>query len=163
MKICSSCKQCKDTSEFHKNSTKKDGLNNNCKVCAIEKSKISYAKSSDRIIKRSNEDRSSLAQIINNIKAKYKCQFCSEDDPVCLDFHHVESEEKESGISQLVYRKKRKLVFDEMRKCIIVCSNCHRKIHANKLLITKSIFCDENLEDYFLVKDGRCYTKGSIA
>ena len=39
MKICSRCKTEKSVSEFHKDKNKKDGLNNICKMCAIEKGK----------------------------------------------------------------------------------------------------------------------------
>ena len=39
MKTCSRCKIEKSVSEFHKDKNKKDGLNNICKMCAIEKGK----------------------------------------------------------------------------------------------------------------------------
>ena len=40
MKICSRCKIEKSVvSEFHKDKNKKDGLNNICKMCSIEKGK----------------------------------------------------------------------------------------------------------------------------
>ena len=39
MKICSRCKIEKSVSEFHKDKSKKDGLNNICKMCASEQDK----------------------------------------------------------------------------------------------------------------------------
>lgn len=42
MKVCSCCQQEKDTSEFHKDKTSKDGLAYHCKVCAIQRSRQNY-------------------------------------------------------------------------------------------------------------------------
>ena len=39
MKICSRCKIEKSVSEFYKDKSIKDGLNNKCKMCASEKNK----------------------------------------------------------------------------------------------------------------------------
>ena len=36
MKICSKCKIEKSVVEFHKDKSRKDGLNNTCKMCVIE-------------------------------------------------------------------------------------------------------------------------------
>lgn len=86
-----------------------------------------------------------------DVKAWYKqykvgkcCKFCGEHDNRCLDFHHVEGEKKNSSISRMVSNGKSKLsIRREMMKCIILCSNCHRKYHAedrkkrNKSLIQK--------------------------
>ena len=47
-----------------------------------------------------------------------------------LDFHHINPEEKDFMLSD------RNLILDwneikkELDKCILVCSNCHREIHA---------------------------------
>jgi predicted HNH restriction endonuclease len=45
-----------------------------------------------------------------------------------LDFHHVDPGQKEAKIDRLLLNYKKSL--DESRKCILVCSNCHREIHA---------------------------------
>lgn len=51
-----------------------------------------------------------------------------------LEFHHVKPRIKEHTISKLIKRaftENRKLVTTkELTKCIILCSNCHRELHA---------------------------------
>lgn len=72
-----------------------------------------------------------------NIKAeliKYKggkCEICGYDKcNQALDFHHLNPEEKDFNISQsYTYKNLAKLKL-EVDKCILVCANCHREIHA---------------------------------
>lgn len=45
-----------------------------------------------------------------------------------LEFHHV-SDNKEFGIGNRGYTKSWKKIKNELDKCILVCSNCHKEIH----------------------------------
>lgn len=57
-----------------------------------------------------------------------KCQCCGYNKYVgALEFHHINSEEKDFGISAKGCSWKR--VKEELDKCI--CANCHREIHGN--------------------------------
>ena len=54
---------------------------------------------------------------------------CGESDVACLEFHHINND-KEIHISEIPARgwgMKRTLV--ELAKCIVMCANCHRKLH----------------------------------
>ena len=58
------------------------------------------------------------------------CAQCDESHLGCLDFHHLDSTRKEVGVSELVNRgHSRERVLAEIEKCIVLCSNCHRKEH----------------------------------
>lgn len=65
-----------------------------------------------------------------------KCQICGFDDLSCVgvfDFHHS-IPGKEQPITQILnfYRGSKKgyiKVKQEIKKCILLCANCHRKIH----------------------------------
>lgn len=57
------------------------------------------------------------------------CACCGESDLVCLDFHHYDPDEKEFNMSAALTKPLDKMMI-EASKCIVVCSNCHRKIHA---------------------------------
>lgn len=58
------------------------------------------------------------------------CTRCGEDHPAALDFHHVDRDEKQAGVSQLVTRgRPRERIEEEMEKCVVLCANCHRKEH----------------------------------
>jgi len=67
-----------------------------------------------------------------DIKSKYSCNKCGESDPICLDFHHT-SGNKDFQISTAVHVvRSKENILKEIEKCVILCSNCHRKEHANK-------------------------------
>lgn len=68
------------------------------------------------------------------LKTQYACLICGENDPVCIDFHHVNEEEKLFNVgdaNQGGYSRKR--VLEEIGKCVALCANCHRKLHAGKI------------------------------
>ena len=59
-----------------------------------------------------------------------KCCLCGFDQfQEALEFHHVNPEEKELKLSSQVMVSLDRQI-NEARKCILVCANCHRGIHA---------------------------------
>lgn len=63
------------------------------------------------------------------LKKTLKCANCPENDPRCLDFHHINTKEKDATICYMVYNGYSKnRILKEMAKCIVICSNCHRKL-----------------------------------
>ena len=77
-----------------------------------------------------------------------KCCICGFDKfQQALEFHHVNPEEKEFQIcgSNAVTKALEKQLI-EMRKCILVCANCHRGIHQGYYQVPdnwKSLFNEE--------------------
>lgn len=59
-----------------------------------------------------------------------KCAICNYDKCIsALEFHHLNPEEKDFALgtnANISYEKARQ----EVKKCILVCANCHREIHA---------------------------------
>lgn len=73
-----------------------------------------------------------------------KCCLCGFDKwQSALEFHHINPEEKEFGLTTNSTTKAIKKQLEEMKKCILVCSNCHRGIHSNNLTIP------ENWKDFY--------------
>lgn len=71
-----------------------------------------------------------LRQFVHEIKKKSPCP-CGELEPCCLEFHHLD--DKDAWIARMVSNAvSTKRLEEEISKCKIVCSNCHRKIHCNK-------------------------------
>lgn len=67
-------------------------------------------------------------QWLNSFKNK-PCQRCGISYPPCvMDFHHRNPKEKKFSISQTSFRKGRIHLLEEMAKCDLLCSNCHRII-----------------------------------
>ena len=59
------------------------------------------------------------------------CQICGYKKSVqALDIHHREPDKKEFGISAKGYTRSWSKLQKELQKCVCVCSNCHREIHA---------------------------------
>lgn len=61
------------------------------------------------------------------------CRNCGQTfEDCCYDFHHLNPEEKDFNISnpQTNGAKSWFKVRDELKKCILLCANCHRLVHA---------------------------------
>lgn len=72
-----------------------------------------------------------------NLKSKLveykggKCSICGYDKcETALEFHHLNPSEKDFSISKDGNTRSIKLLQKEVDKCILVCANCHREIHA---------------------------------
>jgi ribosomal protein L30E len=64
-------------------------------------------------------------------KAERGCSRCSESDSACLDFHHRDPSKKKFQVGWGVWEGYTwNKLMKEAAKCIIVCANCHRKLHA---------------------------------
>lgn len=60
-----------------------------------------------------------------------------------LDFHHPG--DKESGISKMKRRPKSEIA-KEINRCVVLCANCHRRVHAGVLILENPTFCHVNDE-----------------
>lgn len=65
-----------------------------------------------------------------------KCKICGyKKSTRALHFHHVDPSTKSFGIGTGNTRKW-ELVLEEVKKCILVCSNCHGEIHDGLINLT---------------------------
>jgi len=122
MKTCSMCGVGKPLTEFH--------LNGFHKGVARYRSACKSCRSKTRIDKpgRTSSNYRTRSRIAA-IKGNSKCSRCSESHSACLDFHHVG--EKLECVSRMVSRNCAwGSVLDEIAKCEVLCSNCHRKLHS---------------------------------
>lgn len=71
---------------------------------------------------------------IDKIKIERGCSECSyNDSSAALDFHHINPEDKELSIGTSVYSGvPMEKLLDEIEKCEVLCSNCHRKVESSK-------------------------------
>ena len=65
------------------------------------------------------------------------CACCEINGPSCImDFHHLDPDEKEFGFGAIRANiKSWGKIAKEVRKCVMLCANCHRKHHAGLLNI----------------------------
>lgn len=61
-----------------------------------------------------------------------KCQCCGYDKcHHALEFHHINPDEKEFRLGSVRANPKSwAKIVEELRKCILLCSNCHKEVHA---------------------------------
>lgn len=77
-------------------------------------------------------------KFIQDLKTECGCFFCKESDPVALDYHHVYPHSKQFSLGAIRGQSAPE-IHREIDKCIVLCSNCHRKLHAGHKVIPKKI------------------------
>jgi len=69
-----------------------------------------------------------------------KCRLCGYNKcSEALEFHHIDSAVKDFGISNKGYTRGWKRVKTELDKCVMLCANCHREVHAKKQLLRETV------------------------
>lgn len=127
MKICGKCKCSLNTDEFYVNSNANDKLSAWCKTCQKKHKKQDYQKNKQRYYKNYYD----RIKWFIDLKKNLKCERCGFNHPAALDFHHKDPGQKEFGISNFKFNKdNNQKILDEISKCEVLCSNCHRIEHA---------------------------------
>lgn len=148
-KICPKCKIEKPLSEFYEDNSRKLGVRCYCKLCIIEIRKIKYQKNPKRykeyvrnynlknrkkLKEKRNKLRNRKRKYIHDYKSQKVCEICGEDDPIVLAFHHINPNDKKYVMDDLIRERTCFETFlkrfdEEVRKCKILCANCHLRIH----------------------------------
>lgn len=64
-------------------------------------------------------------------KLKHGCKRCGYSlCTAALDFHRLDSRAKKTALNQASWSPNSKKVKEELKKCILLCKNCHSEIHA---------------------------------
>lgn len=68
-------------------------------------------------------------KFIDKVVLTLGCQYCGyKTHPSALEFHHLDPSTKKFSVRSAICRSIPTLK-SEMRKCIILCANCHRELH----------------------------------
>jgi len=128
---CSKCKTIfpESLEYFGKHKTNKIGLDTYCKLCRRENTLENYKKNKEKWNKTHNKTKEIKKNKITEIKEQSKgCIKCGEKRHYLLDFHHKDPESKTFQISQGTSKGWKKIE-EEIKKCVLLCSNCHREFH----------------------------------
>ncbi len=130
MPRCYKCNVNKSHTDFHWRSKANNRLQSMCKTCKKDLDQTRYYDPVSNRKKQAHESRA-LARI-NAMVAKFSiflnksCVDCGENDIRCLVPDH--QYDKLENVSKLVSdRKAPELIIEELKKCEIVCANCHAK------------------------------------
>lgn len=136
MKVCSKCGIEKEASEFYSSKRCSDGLQSRCKHCNKSDHAKHYQKDKAKYKNRSSTRRKRITAEYTEWKSKQVCCRCGETDEACLDAHHIDPSQKEFQLAKLGQEEfGTNRWFNELAKCIIVCANCHRKIHKYEICV----------------------------
>ena len=133
MKICSSCKLDLSLDKFAFINKQNNIQHGQCNECRRATAKKSYAKHRSEVVSKAVERGRHHREWFRQLKLTMSCCVCGEDDPVCLDFHHIDPNEKDFELGGSSSKVGKKSIINEINKCACLCANCHRKAHAGRL------------------------------
>jgi len=94
-----------------------------------EYSREHYLKTLEKTKQRTKDTKAKEKAKWYAFKRTLKCEKCGFSHPAALDFHHENPKEKEREVSHYVRNDQYKKAMEEVEKCIVLCSNCHRIYH----------------------------------
>ena len=130
-KVCRMCREEKDISLFHPNKSCRLGVTGTCAICSHIRVAQWYKNNRDR--------RQKVANTKNQIKKQKavdhfgnKCHDCGKAYPqYVFQFHHLDSKEKDMNPSAALSGSE-ETMWKELKKCIMLCANCHIERHFGK-------------------------------
>lgn len=129
LKLCQQCGLEKNITEFNKKGP--DRHQRECRECQRKNSKKYYSDNKERQKKqinnarkiRINENRFLLYDYLKN----NPCIVCGESNPIVLEFDHRDNVNKVSTVGELVWNGcSWEKIKNEIDKCDVRCSNCHK-------------------------------------
>lgn len=86
-----------------------------------------YLLNKQKYVDKSAKLREDLMDKINKIREKNPCADCGKHYPACvMDFDHLPEYKKVRSVVHLAMAGATKMLEEELPKCEVVCSNCHR-------------------------------------
>lgn len=96
-----------------------------------------YYRNKEQYLKRNRERKKRLKKEWLEFKKSLSCEMCGEDHISTFDFHHIEKHPDNRAVNRLVSDYNFKEAYQEIKKCMVLCANCHRKHHHNERLKKK--------------------------
>ena len=75
-------------------------------------------------------------------KAQQLCHHCGASHPAIIDFHHIVRDGTQESVNRMAADNRWAAIYKEVKKCIPLCSKCHRILHWNESrgrMITKDM------------------------
>ncbi|MCD6257671.1 HNH endonuclease [Candidatus Aerophobetes bacterium] len=104
-----------------------------------QRDKRKYKDRRDYLIKAVRKRRKKIREMAVEYKGG-KCEICGYDRCIeALEFHHLDRKNKDFGISNKGYTRSWKKIKEELDKCMLLCANCHREVHAGLQLPRETV------------------------
>jgi hypothetical protein len=99
--------------------------------------RASYARNKEHRRKKNKESKALAKDKWKAFKNTLSCVQCGQNHPATLDFHHIERHPSNRKVNKLLTNKAYLKAMEETKKCMVLCSNCHRIHHHNERLEKK--------------------------
>jgi hypothetical protein len=128
------CGETKSLEDFAWRRRSKNQRHNYCRACSREYHREHYLANKQRYVDQAAARKQSV-RIEQTMKLleyfrEHPCVDCAERDPVVLEFDHLA--DKEFAIGTAIVRYGWARIEAEMKKCEVVCANCHRRRTARR-------------------------------
>jgi hypothetical protein len=137
MKTCTKCLVEKEDERFPFKNKDKNKRANICKECQRIYKINHYYRNKKAHYDRNKKTVLKLNMYVCDVKTRGSCVVCGEKEIFCLDFHHLF--DKDMEIARLVNRGSLIRLKKEIEKCVLLCANCHRKLHAGVVSIDQHL------------------------
>lgn len=88
-----------------------------------------YQRNKAKVIALAAANKRKIAARWQEYKKTQSCAQCGENHVATLDFHHVIRSKSNKKVHVMAQQNSWEKLMAELKKCIVLCANCHRKLH----------------------------------
>jgi hypothetical protein len=131
-KFCRGLLRWLNREEFSLKDSARMWLRSRCRACCRARSQKHYRRMKPAYIQRNRRRkpvlREAAAAFVLSFLVDHACALCGEEDPVVLEFNHLDPATKSGNISEMIQAgtSVRRLRL-EIAKCEVLCANCHQR------------------------------------
>ncbi len=97
-----------------------------------EANRRSYTRNKEAVGDKVKVYKEKLRKEWRDYKSTLACVVCGENEPSALDFHHVVRDPSNRKLYELLRNGAYAAAYEEVKKCEVLCANCHRKHHQKE-------------------------------
>lgn len=91
-----------------------------------------YQRNKEKVIAGNKARRIKNLEKWRLFKSRIGCAHCGLKHPAIIDFHHLVRDKDYRSVNRLIACSQFKAAYEEVKKCIPLCANCHRIHHYNE-------------------------------
>ena len=131
-KRCGFCRQLLPLDSFARSARARDGRQGRCRRYYAVWYRENAEDAKAAVARRKYHNRQAVRAKLLAYLEDHPCVDCAERDLRCLDFDHRDPSLKRASISRLCGYASWDVIAEEIAKCDVRCSNCHRKRTAEQ-------------------------------
>jgi hypothetical protein len=96
-----------------------------------------YQRNKEKHKKNVAQNKRNYRQSWSTFKSTLSCVKCGAAHPAIIDFHHVVRDGTKQSVNSLASDGRYGAAYEEIKKCIPLCANCHRILHWDEHVAKK--------------------------